>query len=178
MQTGTKYEATKDLTTTQVAALVRADIKAAVAAGELPKGAYGVRTRRSSMSSAIDIVFAYQGADLFNAENLAWQAENPHAWIGNAPANVRERYSAEAQRTVAKLNEILFAYNYDGSDIASDYFNVRFYSHVSPKSAWESERREAETLRVRAIEVSREMFEAVEVVSAQESWLDAMGVAS
>jgi hypothetical protein len=48
--------------------------------------------------------------------------------VGLRPAF--ERYTAEAVALRTAIEQIVSAYNYDGSDIQSDYFNVRFYSNV------------------------------------------------
>lgn len=156
---GSKYETTKGLRTVQVAALIRADIKAAVAAGELPAGKYSVRTRGSSLHSAIDVTFHLVGdVDVFSRANILWRDANPHAWIGSAPVAARELHSCDVVSTTKKLEEIVNAYNRDDSDIQTDYFDRRFYEHIGPCSDWESERREIEQLRARGFVVSKELF--------------------
>ena len=52
---GSRYDETKRLTPTEVARLIRADIKAAVAEGRLPAETYSVRTRRVTYDRAIDV---------------------------------------------------------------------------------------------------------------------------
>lgn len=122
---GTKYAATKDLTRVEVAKLIRAEIKAAVKDGSLPKATYSVTCERFSGGGAIRIeVSNVSGIRVHNVERLLFEHDQPHAYCR------MDRYSAEMTTAIAALEAILVSYNYDGSDIQSDYFNVRFYSSV------------------------------------------------
>jgi hypothetical protein len=164
---GTKYESTKGLTVVQVAALIRADIKAAVAAGELPEGKYSVRTQVYSGGASLSVRFIVPSIRLFNAAHLAWEAENAHSWIGNAPAGARDRDSAEARELTSKLEVLVDAYNYRQTDWTADYCNCRFFARVEADHAWEGERRAMER---EAATTPREVEEP-----AQVQWLAAMG---
>lgn len=166
---GSKYEATRDLRLVEIAKLIRADIKAAVKAGDLPAGKYSVRCRRAT---SIDIDFAAD-IDLFNPARLEWDEENPHSPLCLAPLAAFHVYSEEARETIATLERIAGDYNYDHSDSMVDYFNCRFYRSVTPAGEWRTARREAELLRLRARSVSEEMFPPV---ASQESWLEWLGV--
>lgn len=111
---GNKYMETRDLDIAEVAKLVRKDIKAAVKNGHLPADTkYSVRIERFSMGQAINIT----------------------ATLPDRPARVRiDReydgqygYTNESNAINAVLNAIVNAYNYDNSDVLTDYFQVRFY---------------------------------------------------
>lgn len=106
---GAKYEQTKGLRRVEIAKLIRADIKAAVAAGELPKVSYSVRA--SGGGNSIHV-------------RIAWKARP----VGDRPAI--ERYTAETRALRSAVEQIVEAYNYDCSDLQSDYFDVRFYGSV------------------------------------------------
>lgn len=122
MSNGNKYEATKNLDIAVIAQLVRDDIKAALADGTLLKGTKcGVRISRFAGGRSMRITIkAFAGQ--------VWTDE----FIGSDPRRCfeGERRTAIAQSTVHVLERILRAYNYDNSDIMTDYFDVRFYSSV------------------------------------------------
>lgn len=161
---GEKYAATKDLSRVEIAKLIRADIKAAVASGALPAAKYRVWTESYSGGSSIDVeIGAFWIANLFNPERLEREANN----LGVCG---HDRYSAAAMRVIGAVRSIVAAYNYDGSDIASDYFHVRFYSSVDFDGGWETARREMETEAI--------VGQKPEPVPAQIGWLESMGVAS
>lgn len=118
---GTKFDATRDLDTTAVAALVRADIKAL----RLAKGfKVSVRTSYASMMSAIDvrITAVPAGFEVRVAEELVdgFRADGLKCpWL-----------TREAVALVEQLEEIVEAYNRTASDPQSDYYNTRFYGGV------------------------------------------------
>lgn len=66
---GAKYD--KNLSTTQIAALVREEIKAAVKAGTLPAGKYSVRSQSYSGGSSIDVRISGLTGQVFEPEYLA-----------------------------------------------------------------------------------------------------------
>lgn len=120
---GTKYQATKNLGAVEIAKLIRADIKAATKAGELPAGLkLSIRSDYNSINVRIVAL-------PFNPISASWAALTPaeqqEYW------NAQRKLTDEAKRIQAVLTAIHGAYNYDGSDIQSDYFNVRYYGSVS-----------------------------------------------
>ncbi len=53
-----------------------------------------------------------------------------------------------ARALLARIEQVTAAYNYDGSDIASDYVHVNFYGHA--RFRWNGqEQREREALRAK-----------------------------
>lgn len=118
---GNKYEETKNLDIKEVAKLVRRDIRAAIKKGDLPKIKVSVKISRYSGGQSLD----------------ATVKEAPYA-IMRDPTEEElsfgedwKRLTKETLRVEGILEAIVKAYNYDGNDIQTDYFNVRFYSHVS-----------------------------------------------
>jgi len=138
---GSKYEATKDLRPQEVAKLIRADVKAAVAGGALPTFnpaggviRYSVRFRWATHEAAIDVEVTNWGetrqanAYVLNDNGYwgpAWQTDpvtgddfvswmNPRTWRANQV-----------------LEGIHGAYQQDRSDSMTDYFHVRYYGSVS-----------------------------------------------
>lgn len=125
---GSKYE--KDLDGVEIARRIRMDIKAGIKAGKLPKGLKAsVRTRKSSLHEAIDVVIkAAPGVTVSNPERVAFQAANPMSRC-ELP-----RHTDAARALLATVEAIVGAYNFDGSDLQSDYHNVNFYGSV--EFAW------------------------------------------
>lgn len=117
---GSKYEEVKDESRVQIAARIRADIKAAVVSGTLPAGTYSVRTRSYSGGGSIDIA-------VVAVTKPGFVVTNP---------NPEERYSEELKAVVETLNGFHDAYNYNNSDSQSDYFDVNYYGHVQVHSTW------------------------------------------
>jgi hypothetical protein len=113
---GDKYN--RELSTTEIAARIRADIKGAIAAGELPRGIkVSVRTSYFSGGSSIDLkITAFPGRILRAGHDHARGFEN--------------YFTPEAYQAKKTLQAIMDAYNHDGSDITTDYFDVRFYGHA------------------------------------------------
>lgn len=114
---GAKYN--KDLTRTQIAALIRKDITAALKAGELPKGLKtSVRKRNGSID--VEIVAVPAGFRILSDASLKGEHVAPMYW-----------QTEQAREVLAKLEEIHAAYNFDGSDIVTDYFHVNYYGRAA-----------------------------------------------
>lgn len=132
---GSKYN--RDLDIAQIAKLVRADIKAAVKEGTLPKGfKASVRISRYSMGQSLNVtVKAAPGVTIMNPLRLA------HEESGSREVMTRDEL-------LDTVKSIVDAYNYDGSDSQSDYYNVNFYGFVD--FAHELEQSERDASRVAA----------------------------
>lgn len=138
-------------TTTHIAAAIRQDIKTAKAEGLLPNHwRYSVRTRYFAGGSSIDV-------DVKACED-AWQecdgmkVGSRHRLpsgtvVGTGCGNVwckaggqyKDSPSAETHQVLTEdaeaarmtLERIHNAYNHTGSDVTTDYFDVRYYGHVT-----------------------------------------------
>ncbi len=139
--TGDKYNA--NLSTKEIAVLIRADIKAAVKAGTLPKGKYSVRISSGSMYSAIDIRISDLAMQVFNEERLESDLLDPHSFV---PEHMCPRYTAAAKSAKDTCEAIMGAYNHNRSDSMVDHFDVKFYGHADFCGTWERAKR-AEELR-------------------------------
>ncbi len=127
----------------EIAKLVRADIKAGIADGSLPRAKYSVRIDRFAGGRSLDVTiddvpFAIRNAARVRADVFG---ENPHDHPETVCFNSPEAGALEAQ-----IEELVAAYNFDGSDSQSDYFHVNFYGHVS---FGKQEHREYEELHAR-----------------------------
>lgn len=136
---GSKYDT--NLTTVEIAKRFREDVKAAIKAGDLPKGLkVSAPAKHFSGGSSIHAVITACPVRVLNPARVAVEYANPHDHIGGNPP----RHTEEATALLAKLNEMLRAYNHDGSDIMTDYFDVNFYGDVT--FHWELEHAEREKL--------------------------------
>lgn len=125
---GSKYE--HGLDTAEIAKRIRVDIKHAIQTGALPKGLKtSVRLRRFSGGSAIDaeVVGVPANFVILNPERLTYEREHPHS----SGAMTFPIFTKEMYAVVDALKAIHVAYNYDGSDIMTDYFRVHFYGGVT-----------------------------------------------
>lgn len=103
---GAKYEMTSDLDIKEIAKLVRDEIKA-----KFPGVKTSVRIERYSMGQALNV-------DILSGLEPLHQTEPP------------KRPSVYGALLRGKIHELIDEYNYDDSDMMSDYHDVRFYSHV------------------------------------------------
>jgi len=128
---GAKYD--RNLITTQIAALIRLDVAKATKTGDLPKGLkVSVKTRYYSGGSSIDLTIIALPAEMvvINPEYVAARRRGLSADLHDAPM------LSEAVRTLtARLDGMMQAYNYDGSDSRMDHFDVRFYGHCGVGAA-------------------------------------------
>lgn len=142
---GSRYdEPAKYARAADIAKLIRRDIKAAIAAGDLPGRAsdYRVRSDRFSGGQSIDIRALrpelYQvckgivpgSEDGYSARGC----RHPYCKHGEGRdhphATEHLILSVEGQRVERVLKDIHGAYNHDGSDVMTDYFDVRYYGGV------------------------------------------------
>jgi hypothetical protein len=112
--------------TSALAKLIRHDIQAALAAGDLPRAKYSVTTDKYSMGSSITVVATKLPFPVLNAAAFYPTKFGPQFDSGR----FRTRYSAEAEKLQQKLEEIVGAYHWDRSDPMSDYYNERFHKDV------------------------------------------------
>jgi hypothetical protein len=127
---GSKYEATRELDIKAIAKLVRGDIAAAIADGDLPAGSSAsVRIERYSGGQSINVTLAIPGPFRRTPE----QTEASRARGLLKPWLSRSAFAAEGV-----VEAILAAYNFDRSDSQSDYFHVRFFSHINLVAAREA----------------------------------------
>lgn len=131
---GDKYES-RDVK--EIAALVRKDIKDAIAKNELPKGKYSVTIDRFSGGRSCDISVKELEFPVLNKEEVIYRRTNPN-WYSEGRAG--KLYTEVATLALEKLTSILNQYRRDDSDGMIDYFNTNFYGHA--KIDYDLERKE------------------------------------
>lgn len=145
MGEGSKYQATKGETCAQIAKRIRKDIKAI----ELPEGV------------TVQVVSDYNSIGI-NVRGLS-DAQTYLPQDDDDRANFRrQEYTPVAQKLIDELTTIHHAYNYDNSDIQSDYFDVRYYGRVDIESDWHAEFAAGEKAKkaIRAAELKAEKARA------------------
>lgn len=145
---GYKYNDPAATSSTAIAKLIRADIKQATQEGLLPKHwKYSVRTAYFSGGSSIEVMVrncadAWQDCDGGSKHAYpggGWSATGcPNAWCkaggihkDHPSASVHQVLTEDAAAAKMTLERIHGAYNHDGSEIQTDYFDVRYYGSVS-----------------------------------------------
>lgn len=114
----------KTMTADEVTTAVRADLKAAVKAGTLPKASYFVRKTWSGHTAHLYVTIKGWTGQVHEGGWLE------HLALHDEYSRTVERYTPEAKALLASAEAIANAYNYDESDLASDYFNVGYYLDV------------------------------------------------
>ena len=143
-----------------IAKAIRSDIKTAVKEGLLPAHwAYSVRCANFAGGCSVDVTVrkcadAWQECDgtvpgtRHSTPSGGWTAHScPNVWCAghNDPkyahaAEVHDTLTEEARAAEVTLERIHNAYNHDGSDIQTDYFDVRYYGTVRFETVWEATR--------------------------------------
>ena len=153
---GHKYQEQQGLSTTEIAKLIRADIKQAIKEGLLPdRWKYSVKSRSFAGGSSIDVRVRDCADGWIECEghvpgskqmlpNGGWTALNcPNVWCSarNDPeyahaATPHKVLGEEARVAKMTLQRIHDSYNHDGSDAMTDYFDVNFYGTVDFDGGW------------------------------------------
>lgn len=124
----------RDRSVKEDAASVRRTIKTLVR-GELLPGdwGYSVRFRRFAGGSSIDVE-ATSPRPIYAAdpEPMDWAR---HAETGEFVHGWKDRLTGEARMVLDTLEDLLQGHNHDGSDIMTDYFDVKFYGHAQLATA-------------------------------------------
>jgi hypothetical protein len=139
---GAKYDHTGAQRTTDIAKLIREEIKLARKLAKDGGGApalidpigdapasikFGVRSEYFSGGSAIDITV--KGVP----QEWGWEQKK------NEYGRMRWVHTPAMRALFDELKKVMAAYNHDGSDIMTDYFDVRFYGSV--ETVWDEEPR-------------------------------------
>lgn len=126
---GAKFD--KTLTRTQIAALVRKDIKASIKAGELPAG---LKTSVRCQGSAIYASITSFPGPVLNPARVYADA------VGQWEQRSRLLYTADVNKACRAIEALMNAYLRDSSDISTDYFNCNFYGFVDVRTNTTEER--------------------------------------
>lgn len=124
---GAKYEGTRNLSNTEIAKVMRDDVKVAKKRGLLPKDLkVSVRCEHYT-SIEIRITAFPAGTVVYSPEYLEATGNLMHPTKYGRRV---EEYTPEVKAWFDTLKEIHNAYNRDNSDSMSDYFDVRYYGSV------------------------------------------------
>lgn len=126
---GAHYEQGKHLDIKDIAIKVRKHLKDAISSGDLPSQMKcSVKISRYSGGRSLDVTITYLPHDFkFLSDGYAsWKKQFPSS-------NDYQRFSADMMKSeehknlIKKVDEIRNYYNYDRSDVMSDYFEVNYY---------------------------------------------------
>lgn len=111
---GSKYQATKDIYGSELVTMIKKDIRE-----QLPK-TYKVLARKELYAGGWSIHFTIKntGINKYYIPKSKYGEPEP------------EQMSPEYKKLYEQVRRIVEAYNYDSSDMMSDYFSVKFYSHI------------------------------------------------
>lgn len=133
---GSKY--VRGLDVSDIAKCVRRDIAAAVKSGELPPIKTSVTISRYSGGRSLRVKITACPVGVMNIDRVLADAADPHGY-----PTIREIHSEAGREILARVESIVSAYNFDGSDTQSDYFHVNFYGFVDFASELEKAQRAA-----------------------------------
>lgn len=161
----------------EIAKRIRADIKQAVTEGLLPAHwTYSVRSDSLAIDLDVrDCPDAWQPCDgtvpgtrRTYPDGSSTATGCPDVWCAarNDPAYAHaakphDVLTEEARVAKMTLERIHGAYNHDGSEVMTDYFDVRYYGHVSFEDASSADFRAREKTRLAAKKAARETGETV-----------------
>ena len=176
---GKRYGQVPSSNATDIAKVMREDIKKAITAGKLPgkSSNYSVRIEKYSGGqsiniTAIDLPGMYQVCDgTIPGTQDVYQDEDGTIKIGPADhcqnhyckaggseypsAGVHDILTVEGQRVDGVLEEIHEAYNHDGTNSQIDYFDVLYYGDVEIETPSAAEFRLREKARRAAKRAAR-----------------------
>jgi len=139
--TGEKYNSEKYTDIKDIAKFVRGDLKK-----DFPKMKFSVRIERYSGGRSLNVTIKETTIPiLHNPNRVKKTIEDGYNYY---PASNEPAYLLPAEQLLKRVKDITDAYNYDESDMMTDYFSVNFYSHVG--FAWELEK--ADKAKIEAME--------------------------
>lgn len=138
------------VTASELAKLMRADIKAAIAKGVLPGTTknYTVRVHNYSGGRSINI----RAVDLSGMWTPCKGVTHDgfvcrHYNCEHDTNEVDMVLTAEGRRIESVLKDIHSSYNYDASEVMVDHFNVNFYGSAGIETEWDARFRKSEKAR-------------------------------
>lgn len=141
-EVGSKYE--KGLDVAEIAKRLRAEVKAKIASGHWPKGLkVGVTVSRYSGGRSISMNVTASPWPMLNPAHVLAYAREPHVRHEGIA-----RYTDFATALFKELEAMGTAYNYDRSDMQTDYYDTNFALHVD--YWWETEKAEREAILAKA----------------------------
>lgn len=118
---GSRYQS--GLSTPEIAKLIRLDIKQAIKDKTLPQGTYSVRSAAFAGGTSITVRVRALSIPVVSVEWAVLDALD-------GGYSKKDMFTPEARRVLGTLEGLVAAYNYDGSDLMTDLWDVRFYSSI------------------------------------------------
>lgn len=133
---GEKYTDTRSLPLTDVAKMIRAEVKLSrkIAKMTAAPGAVKVADPIGDAPAAIKVSVRTRHGHAIDVRlsdipaEWGWTEEPNESYVDRRPRKI----ATPALKAFARaIKDVMDAYNYNGSDITTDYFDVRFYGHVT-----------------------------------------------
>lgn len=109
----------RDLTLSDIAKLVRAQLKA-----QYPTCKFSVTTQHYSGGQSMDIKLMSAPFSVFKIESV--RSHNPNEYYLQKDTVINEK----GFEVLSFIKKTVDSYNFNDSDAQIDYFNVNFYSHI------------------------------------------------
>lgn len=130
---GDRYEATEDMDIVDLGKLIKKGIKEMMSDGAIPEMKVSVTTNRSPREVNVKFKSFPEDKPLFEEKS----DDDPRGIHSRGPDY---KMVDEAKEAKDRVEGFIESFNYDGSDIQTDYFNVRFYQSVKFHYELRSER--------------------------------------
>ena len=123
-------------TSADLAKAIRTDIAIAKKGTILPKTLkVSVRKNDYSMGRSITINIKQlpEGMNALHPEYVKWMKANPNGYRSDfldANLSLKSHLSLELMQIIKTLKKLGNAYNYDNSDVMTDYFDVDYYLQI------------------------------------------------
>lgn len=114
------------LTSAQIAAFIRADIKAAQKSGGLPAMKVSIRSERYSMGQSVTVRVSEPSFEVLNPARAEWERANPNGLFRDAP----DRYTPRARQILGRLEAIAAEYVRSETESASDLHNTNCHMSI------------------------------------------------
>lgn len=124
---GSKYNTS--MSTKDIATSIRCELKA-----KFPGCKFSVTMKKFSMGSSIAVTLMSAPKQVFTQETIDYAKENNvslYCNINHYGIQSIDYITAYAKEILEKTFDIVKSYNYDNSDIMSDYHETNFYIHIA-----------------------------------------------
>ncbi len=121
--TGNNYELTRNMDIKELSKLVKKELSI-----EFPEWKFSVKIERFAGGQSMNVYIVDMPYNPFSEEaDAAYKADkHPDLHTNQRVELYNPKYLADSK----KINKIIKQYNYDDSDSQTDYFDVRYYSHL------------------------------------------------
>lgn len=122
---GGKYKETQNLDITDIAKLLRTELKE-----KLPGFKFSLRCEKYAGGCSLNVLITGI-PESFDPFNPMWRIGNDRDEMNGLRREFYKELNADGEAIIKTVEDICNQYNYDDCDSMTDYFNVSFYLHVN-----------------------------------------------